>query len=1127
MAVTRVRREDRAKPAPFKPAVPQLRRLELILLAGALAIIACGLILASRARLLEAEAATKSPIALHALERPQQLYPALAFIESPTERDYIAQRIHREATDSRLPNVGALSRLRVPLADAKSTRLPELRTRALAIEKTNAQRVARKLEPITSVSLLTGEDLRNFKPQVVVRSPSEYRRSLLLWTALFALAFLAVHAFWTLFRVEAEATLLPILAVLSGIGLVLMVALRDPLRDTLTFVGFAQGIALGAIALAIASRIDFTRMLGRLTWVPLIAAILISITLILFGSGPSGSDAKVNLLGVQPVEAVKILIVLFLAGYFARRWEFLRVLREQTPGLQPVSRWVEVPRLEYLLPLLAGVALTIVFFFVQKDLGPALVLSSLFLLLYAIARQRYLFAAVGFGAMLTAFWLGYLFRFPSTVADRVAMWLSPWDNAARGGEQIVHALWGMATGGLTGTGLGLGEPALMPAAHTDLILAALGEEFGFLGVATVALLLISLLAIGFRIARRASSDFGFFLATGLTLLLALEALLITGGVLDLVPLSGVAMPFLSFGKSAMIANFFILGMLVSLPSTKDPEILRPFEPSLRTVERLVLVLGVIVVGKALWIQVLRTDQTVGRGALTLQADGLRRYQYNPRLLAIARSIPRGTIYSSDGLPLATSDWAAIEGKRASFAKLGITLPAAPVGRQNSSSVTGDRYYPLGATAVHLLGDLRTRANWSATNSSLMERDSGVRLQGYDDRATAIPVRDGDQPEYYTLRYDYRELLPLLRHRHEPNHPDVRKVLDRERDVRTSIHAGLQYQASTLLRDHLKRLGKSRGSVVILDSSNGDLLASVSYPWPEQMPPRLTAPDSDETLLDRARYGLYPPGSTFKLVTALAALRKDPALARQTHECRGLPDGRVGNFIKGWSRPIRDDVADKTPHGNVDMAKGIVVSCNAYFAQLGTYEVGPDALVETAGLFNINVARPNTAAKLKDALPQAAYGQGQVVASPFQMARVAAAVANGGNALFGRWVVDETNNRVQPPKPVVSPALAAQLGSYMRGVVTSGTGRQAAGAVVPIAGKTGTAEIQGAPSHAWFVGYTQNSGRKLAFAILIENGQYGGSAAAPLAPRLVDAAARFGLLGAVESPTTAKPASPKR
>jgi hypothetical protein len=709
--------------------------------------------------------------------------------------------------------------------------------------------------------------------------------------------------------------------------------------------------------------------------------------------------------------------------------------------------------------------------------------------------------------MLAGFLTGYFLQYPRTVYSRVSMWLSPWDNMVRGGEQVVHALWAMATGGTFGTGVGLGDPDIMPAAHTDLILAVLGEEWGFVGILVVFALYAALVYLGFRIAMRAATDYGFFLALGLTLLIALGILLIVGGVLDLVPLSGVVTPFLSYGGTAMIANFAIFAILLSLSTEgSDSDHTRPFRMPARRLAQALALAVVVVLGKTAWIQILRADPVVGAGTLTVQADGFRRYQYNPRLTAIARSIPRGSIYDRNGLPLATSDLKIIEEHKQAFTALGVDLA-------QSVDVMDVRHYPLGAPAVHLLGDLRSRANWGARNSSLLERDAMIRLQGYNDRATVIEVKDPRTGKpTYTVRYDLRELVPLLRHRQQPDHPDVLKVLNRERDVRTSFDARLQLRTARILQSRLQKLGRLKGAAVVIDSQTGDLIASVSYPWPDQMPPKLGPDDGIDEMLDRARYGLYPPGSTFKIVTAIAALRKDPANAQVTYECKPLGDGRVGNYVRGWGRPIRDDIADKAAHGTVNLSKGTIVSCNAFYAQLGTYRVGAESLHQTASLLGISTAAPNTAAKLKDALPQAAYGQGQVVATPFQMARVAATIAGGGIMPQGRWIIDETNPRSEPPQPIIKAQLAGLIGQYMRGVVTSGTGRSVGGAAISIAGKTGTAELENKPSHAWFIGFAPygGGGRKLAFAVLVENGRYGGSAAAPIAADIMSTAADLGL-----------------
>jgi len=243
------------------------------------------------------------------------------------------------------------------------------------------------------------------------------------------------------------------------------------------------------------------------------------------------------------------------------------------------------------------------------------------------------------------------------------------------------------------------------------------------------------------------------------------------------------------------------------------------------------------------------------------------------------------------------------------------------------------------------------------------------------------------------------------------------------------------------------------------------------------------------------------------VTATAALRKDPALMRQTFVCERLPDGRVGKRLPGWARPVRDDVLDPNPHGRLDMERGLVESCNAYFAQMGM-RLGAPALQEAASLFEISLSQPESAQQVRDTLPFAAYGQGQVLATPFKMARVAATLAGVGAMPQGRWIVDETNRRTDAPKPILAPQQAGRLAAIMRRVVVEGTGKSLKAIEPPIAGKTGTAEVQDQRSHAWFVGFAPFGGApagRISFAVLVEHGGYGGAVAAPIAGQIVTAA----------------------
>ncbi len=1055
MAVTRSTIETRRSAAPVRLAGRGAERFWLVI---AIAIV-CGMWwLVFNAKLRRATSPAPSVI-LTEVDRSDKLLPILNVFPDSNDRQRVAKGIFDALADrdGALPNTSIIERIKSG-----------------------------------SGTLLTRAQFAQIKPQIAVRSVAAFQRAFLIWCGAILAAFLFTHIVWSVRGVGGSWAYLPLLLLLTGIGLALMVSLRDPLRDTLIFVPFAEGVAAGCIVMLIASLIDWERLMAGYSFVPLLGAIALSVALIFLGRGPTGSDARVNLGPFQPVEVIKILLVFFLAGYFSKRWPLLRDLREKRSFVAKVVP-VELPPLQYAAPVLFGVAVALLFFYLQKDLGPALVFACVFLTLYAIARNRVPLALAGMATLLGGFLTGYYLGTPRTVHDRVAMWLSPWSNMVRGGDQVAHSLWALASGGALGTGPGLGESDVIPAGHTDLIVSVLGEDWGFMGLATVYLIFALFIWIGLRTARRARTDYAFFLALGLSLLVSAELLLISGGILDLFPLSGVATPFLSYGRTAMLANFAIAGIILSLgrdagPATRS----EPFHAGLRWVEIVLAVLVLTVVGKAASVQLTQADAIVGQGTLVLQADGGRRYVYNPRLTSAARTLVRGSIYDRTGLPLATSDWNELERHRADYSSLGIDIDKAC----NRADI---RCYPLGATTSHLLGDVRTRLNWSASNTSFVERDSMIRLQGYDDRGRIVQVQDANGKPFNTIRYDYRELLPLLRHRWEPGNVALKRIRDRERNVHLSVSAALQVKAAQILNAGLAKQHLDHGSIVVMDPENGDLLAAVN------------APAND--MLDRARYGLYPPGSTFKIVTAIAALRLDPALASQQYQCIRLPDGRTGNYVGNSKRPIRDDSEDKRPHGTLDMARAIAVSCNAYFAQLGTYKVGPQQMLDTAKILGISVADPPTVKNLRPQMPQTSYGQGQVVVSPFQMVRVAAAVAAEGTLRAGRWVTDDSNTRTQGPQTLLPGNIAAMLAKDMRDVVASGTGMVLAKIQPEIAGKTGTAELASAPSHAWFIGFApyNSTDKQIAFAVLAEHGHYGGTAAAPMAGEIVTAAQQLHLI----------------
>jgi len=1017
------------------PRLPPQRRLEFWLLCITSILVASALFAAwqAKTRNLLSDEVKLSRGELLNINQPateDELKPFLRMLPEDA-RDNAAAKLHEYLAHARpVPNIGVLARLRE-----------------------NQQR----LLPLTKL-----------KPLLVVRTPREFTTLYLRWTATYFAAFFLVHLLWRWRRFAGDGTILPVIQLLTGFGLTLAVSLRDPLRDTLEFGKFSWGVAAGCALLLLPLLKPFSpRVFSQWIYSPLLAAIALFGLLLRFGSGPTGSDSKVNLGPFQPVELIKVLLVLFLAGYFARRWEWLRELRE-TRLLPGVLRKLDMPRFAQALPVMLGASSALVLFFVLKDMGPALVIGFLFLVMFAVARGRAGLAVFGILVLVGGVTAGFKLGTPHTVVGRISMWLTPWDNDVHGGDQLAHSLWAFATGGPFGSGPGLGDPGMIPAGHTDLVLSAIGEEWGFAGVACIFLLFAFLFWRAMRAALRADDDYSMFLALGLGSLLTLEMLLISGGVLGVIPLSGVVSPFLSSGNTAMLVNFLIVAMIAAVSSRTNHDAMgTAFRRPIRWLSAITGLAALTLFAKAASIQVINDGELIARDSRVIEEDGVKRAQRNPRLNSLARDLVRGNIYDRNGVLLATSNWSELEQRRAQYEQLGVEIAKA-------CSRMDNRHYPFGPATVHLIGDLRTGERFHATNASLIEHDENARLQGFS---------------------DYSELAALVRHRHQQNYAPLEALRARDRSIRTSIDIRLQLRAEEILARRLQATNRTSGALVVMDPQTGDLLALAS------------AGDS----LDRARYGQYPPGSTFKLVTAIAALRLDPELRRKKYRCQSLGGGRVGANIAGWNRPIRDDAGDAA-HGSVDMEKGIQVSCNAYFAQLGVNSVGSKALLETAALLDIPAGDIGEVRKM---LPFAAYGQGPVLISPFKMARVAAAIAAGGALPQGRWITGDVNRRTEQPKRILDEEMAQVIARAMRAVVTGGTGNRAMqGLDIAVAGKTGTAQVEEGAPHSWFAGfapYDAPPANRIAFAVVVEHGGYGSLAAAPVAREVIEAARDLGII----------------
>jgi len=238
-----------------------------------------------------------------------------------------------------------------------------------------------RARPLRNAGALTAvvsrRQLARLKPLVAVRTLEEFRWRLVQSAAFYFAGFYLVALVWRWKRFDGDRAFLPLLHLLTGFGFLLMVSIRDPLRDTLEFQKFAGGVFVGCLVLAlVAFRMFDYRRLSDWCYTPLFAAMGLFGLLMAFGRGPAGNDAKVNLGPFQPIEAIRILLAMFLAGYFARNWELLRAVRSDGIGSVRLPRWLNLPRARYAVPVFIGVGAALALFFGQRDLGPALMLAA-------------------------------------------------------------------------------------------------------------------------------------------------------------------------------------------------------------------------------------------------------------------------------------------------------------------------------------------------------------------------------------------------------------------------------------------------------------------------------------------------------------------------------------------------------------------------------------------------------------------------------------------------------------------------------------------------------------------------------------------------------------------------------
>lgn len=361
-----------------------------------------------------------------------------------------------------------------------------------------------------------------------------------------------------------DPLLFPITMFLSGWGLVLIDRLAPPFAERQTL---WLAVSVAAM-LVVAIFPHILRWLRQYRYVLLLFGILLLIGTIILGTNPSGSLSAPQLwLGFgsvffQPSEALKIILVAFLASYLAEQFPAIR-----TENLDGKGQRLSIsPRVLGPIILMWGICILILVW--QRDLGTAILFFTIFMLLLYVASGSNLVLICGVLLIAAAGLVAYK-AFP-VVQLRMDIWINPWPEADGRAFQIVQSLLAFAAGGSFGQGVGQGSPTFIPVVHSDFVFSALAEEWGLLGTITVIACVGILVVRGLQIAvKQERRSYLTLLATGLSLLIATQSFLIMAGVLKIVPLTGVTLPFLSYGGSSLLASFVIIGLLLRLSALEN------------------------------------------------------------------------------------------------------------------------------------------------------------------------------------------------------------------------------------------------------------------------------------------------------------------------------------------------------------------------------------------------------------------------------------------------------------------------------------------------------------------------------------------------------------------------------
>lgn len=761
----------------------------------------------------------------------------------------------------------------------------------------------------------------------------------------------------------------------------------------------------------------------------MLLVLILVILLFLFGTGPEGSGARVNLFFFQPSELSKYLVIFFIASFFAVNADKMQEFVNQD-GVGLVGRGRTV-----IIALFSMMMLLFFYLVFISDMGPALVLVVTFFIIYSIARRDFWQLLIGVATFIIlvkfAAWLndtlatrllaaglwfvvwtaipvvkkslgqvGHFyesaifmnlllcaFMFGGEImlecgmsegqrlADRNAIsWSGVWDNEVRGGDQVAQGIWSLTAGGVAGQGLGQGNPNVVPAFHTDMIFTSIGEELGWVALVLIIACLAALIHRSILIGRRTGNRFAFFLATGIALVTGVQFLVIVFGSIGVIPLTGVAVPFLSYGMTSLIINLAAYGIIVSISrscgtQTMAESFSKTYDGVLVKSLYTLFGFGVFLIGILCYYQFLGREHYMLKPALITNTQGARIVEYNPRISLFINKMHAGNIYDRNGLLIATSVVDSLEHIIKHISEPPENGRKYPEEIKNivkeEMKKSRRRYYPFGEHLFFMLGDYNTRTMWNNDDSNpygyMAENRHLADLRGFRNDVPGsedyeLHSKSFRQDVYSpavdtTFRYAQRDYSALVDMLEDGLGGDELKKWNenrKERDIHLTIDARLQ----SMLQARMDTITNSkkhknynfnihntnskaiprkvRISVAILNAQNGDLLCSANYPLPNQ--------DTLQYLTDNKIH--YYNDSKFPKNRAYT----DRDLA-MTYQTAPGSDAKIMSSIAGFMKDTLDMtkksyfvhkeeiIYSAEPKNDVLLEKAIVESSNCYFINL--------------------------------------------------------------------------------------------------------------------------------------------------------------------------------------------------